>query len=994
VNGLKYGEMSGGNSSPEPDDPGSPETPEADGFFVVGIGASAGGLEAFSSILSRLPADAPLAFILLQHLDPVQPSSLAELLREKTRIPLQWIVDGAAIQPRTVYVLPPGHALQLRAGVLRLEPRKTQGRSTLIDDFFRSLADSCKHRAIGVVLSGGGSDGSLGLKLIKAAGGITFAQEEATAGHRSMPEAAGHSGFADRILPPADIADELVRLALRADRVWHITGDNSDPKEDADFLTAIYRLLTSRTGVDFSHYKQTTIKRRVIRRMVLTKAESLGEYLHLLQKDRQEVQALYETLLINVTEFFRDTDCFEFIREKILPAIIDQHRDRSPIRAWITGCSTGEEVYSFSILLRELLDDQGLAIPVQIFGTDISDRAIAVARAGFYSAADVAGVSPERLQRFFLKTDRGYTVSKGIRDMCIFARQNVVRDSPFSRLDLISCRNLLIYLDHSLQRKLMPLFFYALRPDGHLVLGNSESVGIHADLFRLVDRRFRVYSRKSATRRLLFDFPIERSAPDLPTDFQPHRPMLSESKEPMDVLREADRIVLSRHAPPGVLVNEDLDILQFRGNVTPFLAPMPGRASLSLLKMAREGLASALQSVILEAKTKHERVRRAGITMMDGGEPRQVELDVTPVNPAQQKESFYLILFTQAEPAPPPSAASVKTKGVKNAPTSEPPGVVEQLKQDLQTARSYLQTTIEKHEATNQELRAANEVIQSSNEELQSTNEELETAKEELQSTNEELTTVNEELHSRQLELVQLNNDLNNLINSVHLPIIILSQDMRIRRFTPMAEKTLNIIPTDIGRPLSDLNLNLSITDLPRLMGEVTDSLTVRELEVQDQQGRWYSLRLRPYKTTENKIEGVVMTLIDIDQMKRAMAELDEARQFANSIIETIKEPLIVLDSDFQVKVANGAYYRLFGTIREQTEKRPFFELGNNQWNEPRLHQLLAQVLPGAEQLADFPVEANLPGGRQALILRARQILSAGRAYPLILISFLSPASD
>ena len=756
--------------------------------------------------------------------------------------------------------------------------------------------------------------------------------------------------------------------------------DGTLPGTDAELLNSILRLVALRTGVDFSGYKQSTIKRRLARRMMLSKSADLGDYLQLLNRSRDEVERLHEHLLINVTEFFRDPEYYEFLRETILPAIVAERAESTPIRLWVPGCSTGEEVYSLAIAVCEVLEARGSKRPVQIFGTDISERAVGFARAGLFSAGDLAGVSAARLERFFNRTERGFVIKKPIRDMCIFARQNVVKDSPFSRLDLISCRNLLIYLSQKLQRKLMPIFHYALNSGGYLMLGSSESVGGLADLYRVVDRRFRIYARKSATRRASFEFLVDHSSPVNSPSAQPISAMPDDLKEPFDIVREADRIVLSRHGPVGVLVNEDLEILQFRGDVSAYLAPVPGRASFNLVRMARDGLAHELQSAMEEARQKSVRVRRGAVPVLLYDAAKHVDLDVTPIDTVTTKERFYLVLFTPVE-APAPEG---KNRPKKTAPLDQ----VEQLRQDLQATRNYLQATIEKHEATNQELRAANEEIQSSNEELQSTNEELETAKEELQSTNEELTTVNEELHSRQLELIQLNNDLTNLINSVHLPIIILGQDMRIRRFTPMAEKVLNVIPTDIGRPLTDININLNVRDLPHLMAEVIDSLLTKEVEVQDDRGRWYSMRLRPYRTADNKIDGVVLTLIEIDQMKQTIAALEEARDFAEAVISSAAEPLAVLTRELRITSANDAFARLFRTTRESMHARLLSDVTGGRSGSEEFRSLVEGIIPMGGNLTNAVASIDLPDmGPARLMVNARQIMNGTRSYPLILMS-------
>jgi two-component system CheB/CheR fusion protein len=885
-------------------------------------------------------------------------------------------------------VAPPNSCLSIKQGVLVLQEADRAKLGGDIDHFFTSLAHDGKHRAVGIVLSGNGSDGTAGAKTIKGAGGIVFAQEPTTASFAAMPRSAITAGCVDRVLPPSGIIDELLKLTHHAPLLWNrmaVSDEGLPDGTEAEHFTAILRLLTSRTGVDFSDYKPTTIKRRLVRQMVLLKCPDIGEFLKLLQKNRSELDQLYESLLINVTEFFRDQGYFEFLRDHILSQMIAHRENDVPIRMWAPGCSTGEEVYSLAMLTREVLDGFSTAPSAQIFGTDVSDRAIAVARAGQYSASDLANVSPERLKRFFHPTERGFAVEKSIRDMCIFARQNVARDSPFSRLDLISCRNLLIYFGPNLQRKLMPVFHYSLNPGGILVLGSSESVGGHADLFRLIDRRFRIYSRKSSGRRQNLDFAMESAAATTPPSPKPSSATAGDFKDSNDVIREADRIVLHRHGPTGVLINDELEIVQFRGDVSAYLSPTPGRASLNLFRMAREGLSAELQSAINEAREKSVRVHRDDVPVIRDGGTKMVHLDVTPIDTAQTRERFYLVLFSPAD-------AGSKERKVPEAPAqarkSGEHAQAEQLRQDLEATRSYLQSAIQKHESTNQELRAANEEIQSSNEELQSTNEELETAKEELQSTNEELTTVNEELHNRQLELIQVNNDLHNLINSVHVPIVILGQDLKIRRFTPMAEKVLKVIPTDVGRPLSDINVDLSVEDLPRLIAEVTESLTTKELDVQDGEGRWYSLRLRPYRTAENKIDGVVLSLFEIDTLKRTLAEAEDARNLAQAVIETTREPLAALTADLKVKTANEAFYRLFKITKDRAEGHPFFDLVKDTGNLDTLRQALEAAIPTKTSLTNYEVGIDLPEtGPTAVVINVRQIANASRTYPLILLS-------
>ncbi len=963
---------------------GEPTAPEAENeLFIVGVGASAGGLDAASELLRNLPKETRLALVIVQHLDASHASHLVELLGRVSAMPVQWAQNGQSVQAAHVYVAPPKTCVTLHQGVMLLdESRERSGKE--IDFFFYALAEDAKERAVGVILSGSNADGTSGLQAIQRAGGLVFAQDPSTAGFPTMPRSAIDANCVNRVLPPDGIARELVKLTHDYDESWRTLArvKRGDSRPELEQLTAIFRLLLAHTGVDFSQYKQTTIKRRLARRMALTKASSLADYVNLVQRSRAELDELYDSLLINVTEFFRDSDNFEFLRTDILPSIISHHSDGTPIRAWISGCATGEETYSIAIIIRELLEDTGNILPVQIFGTDISDTAISAARAGRYSTAEVSGVSPERLRRFFFKTEDGYMVQKPIRDMCVFAQQNVIGDTPFSRLDLISCRNVMIYLSPHLQRKLIPVFHYSLVRTGYLFLGSSESIGAHAELFRLVDRRFRIYSRKATPRRISLDFAREHQAASASIASKlPATSMVDDLKEPSDIIREADRIVLTRQGPVGVLVNDDLEILQFRGDVSPYLAPVSGRASLNVLRMAREGLTSDVEAAHREAREQNIRIQRSGVRMMREEETCLVDIDVTPIDSGPSRERFYLVLFsTSTGPAPVPAPTDPATASAAQ---------IDQLRQDLRSTRGTLQSIIARHEMTNQELRAANEEVQSSNEELQSTNEELETAKEELQSTNEELTTVNEELHSRQLELMQVNNDLQNLINSVHLPIIILGQDLRIRRFTPMAKKVLNVIPTDIGRPLSDINIKLALPDLPQLIVDVMESLSVRELEVQDTQGSWYSLRLRPYKTAENKIDGVVLTLIDIDQMKRTMADLQEARSLAQAVMESTREALVVLTAELRIQNANDAFYTLLHISREQAQNRSFFDVVHGPDGLNDFRGALLGVLPSRGSLTTERVCIDLRNtGPTGFLFNARPISSGIKTYPLYLLTF------
>ena len=957
-----------------------PQPPSDNPFPVVGIGASAGGLEAFTQLLSHVPTDTGMAFILLQHLDPSQPSLLSEIIARTTEMPVQQVVDGVAIAPNQVYVIPPNTAMTIVAGHLRLQPRsRSRSMSRIIDGFFEALAQERGNKAIGVVLSGADADGTLGLEAIKAAGGITFSQSETSAKFSSMPHMAIATGQVDFIQTPTEIAQTLASLS---DHPYVSQPNRSEPDptppDSADALMDILNLLKTQTKVDFAQYKPTTLKRRIDRRMALHHLESLVSYHHYLQTNPDEVQALYQEILIGVTSFFRDAEVFMALTQTVFPALLrDRHPDIS-LRFWVAGCSTGQEAYSLAICLLEYLHHQPVSPPIQIFATDVSDRAIEVARLGWYTTSQVVDVSPERLQRFFAPSEGGYQVSKRVRELCIFARQNLVSDPPFSRLDLISCRNVLIYFGAALQSKLLPMFHYGLKPEGFLLLGSSETVGEFSSLFASIDSKHKLYAKQSLVSQLNFDLDFTPSS-YAPTPLVPRPNLTPESTRDIDLYGLADQIVLNHYGPAGVLVNDRLEILQFRGQTGAYLEPAPGRASLNLLSMAKASLRLDLRTALYQAKQLNQGVGRRSLLLEDGDRPRPVQITILPFKPETADKHYYLALFSERSTegeAPPliphfleldPSDGEAAIAQYRQENLA--------LQQDLDTTRSHLQSIIQEQEATNQNLRAANEEILSSNEELQSTNEELQTAKEEIQATNEELSTINDELYRRNTETTRISDDFQNLLSSIHIPVLMLEADLRIRRFTPTAAQLFNLITTDIGRPLGDINHRLDITDLEARILTVIDTLEQTSEDVQAQDGRWYDLRIRPYRTLDNRIDGAVVVLVDIDGLKRSAEQLRQARDYADAIVQTVREALVVLTADLRVVTANRQFYRLFEVNAEETEDRSIFELGNGQWDIPQLRSLLEDLLPQNQQIDDFAVVHDFDTiGRKRMQLNARKM--------------------
>ena len=909
------GDRSGGKTAGAtgPGELSIPEKPHP----IVGVGASAGGFEAFRELLKALPSNTGLALVLVQHLDPGHESLLARLLSKATAMPVAEVEEGMAVEPNHVYVIPPNKTMGIRNGTLHLMARGEPTMQHLpIDHFLCSLAEDRGNRAIGVILSGTASDGTLGLKAIKTEGGITFAQDIKSAKYDGMPRSAIAAGCVDFVLPPEAIASELARIGRHP---YVGIAPPAQAEEGDDELQKIFIVLQKTTGVNFTYYKYSTIKRRIARRMLLHKVESLQQYVQFLRENPAEPGALCEDILIHVTGFFREPEAFQALLERVCPEILKNKPPGESIRVWVPGCSTGEETYSIAMVLLECLGDRVSSVPIQIFGTDISAVSIEKARAGVYGESGVGEVSAERLRRFFVKVTGGFQIAKSLREMCVFARQDLAQDPPFSRLDLISCRNVLIYMGPVLQKKVMGIFHYALKPAGFLMQGKSESISGFTDLFTVIDREHKICSKKPGEPSPVLDL---STAPGY------ERVLGAPSGKPekegrFDVQREADRIVLSQYAPAGLVVNENLHILHFRGQCSPYLSPPPGQASLGLLRMVRPEFVVELRTALHHAKKQEIAVRKEGIRVHRDGQLWDVSMEVVPIK-SDLGERFFLVLFQETPEREP---AGAKGGGRAPASVSRQSGEDARLRRDLQATKESLQSMIQEQEAINEELKSANEEALSSNEELQSTNEELETAKEELQSTNEELVTVNEQLGNRNFELAQLNDDLTNLLSSVNIPILMLSGDWRIRRFTPQAEKLLNLLPGDVGRPIVNLRTNIDVPDLARLVTEVVDTTSMREREVQDRNGCWYSMRVRAYRTMDNKIDGAVMTFIDIDAAKRIHLELQREQTFTAAVLESAAALVIVTDLEGHIARFNLACRRLSEYSFEEVEGKPVWDV-------------------------------------------------------------------
>ncbi len=947
-------------------------------FPVVGVGASAGGLEAFSALLANLPETTGMAFVFLQHLDPSHNSALEEILSRTTKIPVTQVTDGIKVERNHVYIIPPNSDMVIRDGILRLSARSlTHGQHRPIDCFFISLAEDCGDRAIGVILSGTASDGTSGCLAIKAVGGITLAQDEATAKYASMPRSAVESGCVDFVLPPKAIAEELLRIEKHPyiARVPTRPDELLGPASLSD-IHELFAMLREVKGVDFTHYKQTTLQRRIKRRMVVNQADRLEDYVRFVKRNSKELEELYRDVLIHVTGFFRDPAAFDSLRKEVFPALVKNRKASNwPVRVWIPGCSTGEEAYSMAIALLEYIgpNNSNVSAPpnsraIQIFATDISDAALDRARAGVYPESVVADLPAPRLKRFFSRVDKGYQVHQSVRELCIFAKQNITKDPPFSGLDLISCRNLLIYLGPELQKRVIPTMHYALKPGAYLMLGGAESLGVFADYFTLVDKKYKIYQKKTTGARLVtyftgVDYSLRRQAEAKSSRLPPAG---------LGIDKQVERELVSRFVPASIVVNSEMEIVQFRGKTGAYLEPAAGNPTFSLSKMAREGLLIDLRAAIHTAKKENIAVRKEGVSIQSNGGTREINFEVIPIRAEGSHELFFVVVFQDA-PVSAPSPALSKRLAAQLARKELPLARQnERFSREIRQLRSQLQSLIEEHETTSEEFKTANEEVLSSNEELQSTNEELETAKEELQSSNEELTTVNEELQNRNLELSTANNDLLNVLENVNIPVVMVNNDVRVRRFTSAAQKLLNLLPTDVGRYLSEIRPNIDLPNLEDVARQTIETNSLQETEVRDSAGVWHLLRSRPYKTFENKIEGAVITFLDIDSLKRLV---EETRAYANTLIETAREAILILDANLHVVLANPAFYGAFDVSPAQTVNRPIFELGNRQWDIPALRNLLESIIQHKTRVDDFEVRHEFEQiGERIMILNARRL--------------------
>ncbi|PWR73711.1 chemotaxis protein CheB [Methanospirillum lacunae] len=959
--------------------------PEIQTFPIVGIGASAGGLEAFEQFLRLVPIDSGAAFVLIPHLDPDHESMLADILGRVTKMPVIEAEDQMLIQPDHVYIIPPNRMMTIHHAMIHLSmPDTVQGQRMKIDLFFRSLAEELGDKAIGIVLSGTGTDGTLGLRAIQGGGGLTFVQDPNEARYNGMPSSAIDSGYATYILPVARMPAQLISGILNlfgAIPASHPAIDEATESNNKGAISRILRIIRTRTGHDFSQYKKSTITRRIARRISVLAIEDILGYARYVEEHPDEVKILFREILINVTSFFRDPEAFEFLKTKVLPDLIRNKNEYESLRVWVPGCATGEEAYSLAIIIREVLEDLEKDCKVQIYSTDIAEDVIAVARKGFYPPNITADISPERLKKYFIRQETGFQVNKEIREMVIYATQDLIKDPPFTKLDLLSCRNLLIYLESELQSRLIPAFHYALKPGGILFLSSSESIGGFPDLFKQINRKWRIYEASGIKNagQILMETPFASRDEHPPI---PHYEIHS-GRPDASMIEQTKRELLLAYAPPSVVTDDIGTILYVHGDTGKFLRPAQGQATLSVIEMAREGLQLDLRTAIFTAKAQQTIVTYKNLQVRTNDGYEAVNLEVRPITRSGALHGNLIISFHLAEV----SQEDLIQKQKSDANQINPERVTE-LEQELLYTKENLQATIEEMQAANEELKSTNEELQSTNEELQSTNEELETSKEEIQSVNEEIMSVNAELQEKIIQLDGIQSDMKNLLSSTGIGTIFLDVNLAIRWFTPETAILYRLVSSDVGRPLSDIKSLILNDNLLEEAAVVLDSLVPKEKEIQTTDNRWFLVRILPYRTLKNVIDGVVLSFIDINNRKRAEEEAVRSREYAENIIDTIREPLLVLDNDLTVISVSQSYYQMFLTSPVETEGKNLIEIGNSQWSIPHLIALLHTIVPEKTSFEDVTVNVNIPGiGEKTLILNARCIWNKKGGQNLILLA-------
>ena len=958
---------------PTPPDPegGATPTPEAP-LTIVGLGGSAGALDGYERFFLSLPPDGDMAFVVTPHLDPKHHGLMPEILQRCTHMPVVQIKDGLETRPNHVYVIPPGHSLSIMNGMLLLDDIE-EAKGRVIDHFFESLAADQGERAVGVILSGMGSDGTRGVQAIRDHFGMVLVQDPRTAEYPAMPQSAAATQLANDVLPPDELALRLFSFVTRARtlRLEDLSGEGGQPGAP---LQRILRLVRVQTGHDFSGYKRSTLVRRIDRRMKSQRIEDISQYIRKLQESPAETTELFRDFTINVTSFFRDVEAFDDLKEQLRSYILNFKEDLSSFRVWVAGCSTGEEAYSVAMVLRELTDElrDRLAFKVQIFATDIDDEAVMKARYGLYPADITYIVTPERLKRFFEPRDGGYQVRAEIRDLVVFATHNTFGDPPFTRLDLLCCRNMLIYLNTELQSRVMAVFQYALRPKGLLFLGASETVGPERDRFSALSMRWKIYQRGDGAPGPL---PIGEPLTSSPLAATVGGALLPvRAPRAHDLSQQAQTTLLAYYAPPAVVVNEVGDVLFVNGRTGRYLELPSGQTHTNLFEMARDGLRFELTTLLRQASLDGREVQRSGLQVEVEGVVWTVDVSARPLHGSQP--GLLLVVFQERQ------------DGVAAA-RGEKSDQVLSIERELQHSREALQATVEEMAVSVEELKSTNEELQTTNEELQSSNEELTTSKEELQSMNEELTTINAE-HQRVIQdLAQANDDMKNLLESAGIATVFLANDLTIKRFTPRITRVINLMPVDVGRPITDISANLRYEHLTRDIARVLDTLEAYEVQVQTFDNQWYLMRVSPYRTSDNFIDGVVVAFTNIDLIKTLEERLRVALAYAEAVLNSMQDPLVVLDENLRVVTANRAMHDLLRSNPAQLRGERLDTVGGHLLDQPELQQLMRDVVATEQPLSSYVLDLPLPGlGARKMKIEAEPVSGEGAQGSLFLLKF------
>jgi two-component system CheB/CheR fusion protein len=923
-------------------------------FPIVGIGASAGGLEAIEQFLANVSENSGLAYIVVQHLDPTQKGMLPELLQRISKMKVLQVKDLMVVRPNCVYVIPPNKTMSILRGVLHLhKPIQERGQRLPIDFFLHSLADDRKRLGIGLILSGMGSDGSLGLRSIKEKNGIVMVQDPENAKFDSMPRNAINSVTADIVAPANELPSRLIEFLKR---IPVLRTDPDIEIKDKSSLEKIVNLLRTYTGNDFGLYKKNTVYRRIERRMSIHKIDKIASYVLFLNENPKEIEILFKELLIGVTNFFRDAVVWEKLKETIIPDIISKLDPGSILRAWVPGCSTGEEAYSLAIVFKEVLEkiNPHGGFSLQIFATDLDNEAIEIARKGIFPESISANVSPERLKRFFLKTDDGYFINTEIREKVVFAQHNITMHPPFTKLDILSCRNLLIYMEPELQKKMLGLFYYSLNPNGIMILGTSESLGTQSHLFMPVDLKWKIYKRAiTLLTPDLFDFP---------TAFSRTKTAIIEKEIPSGSARNiqtlADQLLLQHYSPAGVLVNENGDIIYISGHTGKYLEPAVGKANMNIFAMLREGLRNEFPVAFRKAIVKKETVVLHNIKIGTNGSAQTLNISIQWISKPEPLKGMLMIIFTDLQ-----ELTNTKLQVIKEKKTENNVRQVE-LEKELKYAREKIQDTLEEMQTSQEELKSSNEELQSTNEELQSTNEELMSSKEEMQSLNEELQTLNAELQSKVEDFTSVNNDMKNLLNSTEIATLFLDKKLNIRRFTLQAVKIFKLIKSDIGRPFTDLVSDLIYPDLSDDALKVLKTLIYIKKQIPTKDGRWFSIRIMPYRTLDDKVDGVVITFFNISDLKEVEVKLHETEQMNKLLLNSTSDIIIKLSTDLKILEVNPEAEKYFGKKQAEILNKNYIHMfipeSLRKKTEEEMHKILSESLD-----TKFKMQLIAPGGKK-----------------------------